>query len=356
MRRFLSIFGIAAAVAVVAAACHPGPGAHVEGVFWDQQDIDAINTDSAAYQRVRSVAFGSWAAPSFAQNEHDADVQTLAGAIVANKEQNLVLRNKVIEQLDRLPSAPTYRALEAARNTGAYAVAADLIGFRGSEAAGLRSFFINHINRSTQQGHGDCGTSLRATARCSSNNWGSMARFAVGAVEAYLGDANPYNFLYDVVQPWAHYTGENRDSNDPLNYDSTDWACPGDRAGINPDCDPGALDKNGGLPEELRRSGGYTPPPGPNQNYVQGATQANVAAAIVIDRFTNNGAHIYGFDAVNRSMNFIYNRMRIPPEGNDAWLVHAWNAYRQVSWGERPLDKHGKIMDYTDAVQVTRVR
>lgn len=354
-RKLIAVAALALMPVGLLVSCEPGGPAPVQGIFFDQEDVDSINTGTAAYARLESDARSSWPAPRFDTLEHDADVLTLAGALVANKERDAGLRQKVVDQLNRLNDSgvPYDRALELARNIGAYPVAADLIGFRGDEAASFRTFLSNVKYRSTNQGHGCGGTSLADTAKCGANNWGSMARFGVGAIDAYLND--DAKFDSEVQDPWLDYVGSPAFSTDPLEYESTNWAChsPSDenRAGIE-SC-PSDLTRDGGLPEELRRSGEYTPPPGPDQNYVQGATQANVATWIVVARQKGGDSRGWGNNAVDRSIRFIFDRMQHAPDGNDAWLTYAWNSFSAApDRPTNPLSGHGKIIDYTNAVRV----
>lgn len=336
-------------------ACEPG--ARQIGIWLTSAEINAAPTSGAAWNRVLAQANAPLPQCRFDNNEWDYDVQVYAKALVAVRQNDEGRRNQVISALQACMSGsvPYARALEASRNLGALIISADIIGWRD---AGFQNWVRNTVTRTDLGGHaGSHGDGILNTAFYGANNWGAMARFVVAAAAGYLEDSN---WKLSVLNTWAHYSGQSQGGTDPLtsDYDSGDadtWRCAGlDKTGIVQVCpngDPGQ--RSGGLPEELRRTGAFTPPPGPDQNYVAGATQANVGTGILLDRENVNGGfeYVYGNSAIDRSMKFIFFRQQMSIDQNDAWMVWAHNKVSGTSYPTAPLDgTRGKIMDHTDWV------
>jgi hypothetical protein len=163
------------------------------------------------------------------------------------------------------------RALALGRNLGAYAAAANTIGYHGIDDW-LRRMLTW---KSTSEG------SITDCHKSRANNWGVMCGWSRVAIDAHLGLADD---LAAAVNVWRGWLG-NYDLYHGFKWGSLSWqADPAKPVGINP---KGATKQghpiDGVLPDDQRRTGDFTWPP-PCGNYVRGAIGAVSCALWTLSR------------------------------------------------------------------------
>jgi hypothetical protein len=96
--------------------------------------------------------------------------------------------------------------------------------------------------------------------------------------------------------------------------------------GINP---PGCVKSghsiDGVLPDDQRRSGGFTWPP-PQENYVYEALQGALMQAVILER-AGYDAFAWEDQALLRAFRWLHTQANFPAEGDDNWLPHPINFF-----------------------------
>ncbi|HWJ61936.1 MAG TPA: hypothetical protein VNS19_08185 [Acidimicrobiales bacterium] len=325
MKTILAITAMAAAI--VLSACQPAaqpaepanPSPARAGIWISPAEIAKLPTSGTAWNEVHEAATGSWGKPTVADQNSDDDVNTLAGALVAVRTNDAALKTKVRKHLmDLAASHPYDRVLALARELPSYVIAADVVGLDSTQRASFERF-LREARTHKMSGHSG-GTDLVSTAHLSPNNWGTMARGALAAVDAYLGDDASLKKLADTQEAWLGGRAPNT-----LKYTSTSWHA-GPKAGVNA---RGATisghDVGGVLPEDQRRTGDYTWP-APKGSYPHEALQGAVVASVILDR-----AGVLDFNAGDsallRAERWLSTTNANPPandDGNTPWLLNAY--------------------------------
>jgi len=219
----------------------------------------------------------SWAAKSVAPNlsdqDNQADVQTLAQALVYARTGDAAMRTKVINALSAVRGTESgSRALAVGRGLAAYVLSADLIGYHDPTfmawVSGMRTF-------ATTGGPG----SLTACANERPNNWGAWCRVSLVAANLYLDSG----ITHDVAL-FGGWLGD-RSQYAGYSYGDLSWQANSSApVGINP---TGATKSghsiDGVLPDDQRRAGGFSWPP-PCENYVAEALQGVTLEATLLER------------------------------------------------------------------------
>ena len=154
------------------------PALAVAGASKLGPDVGGLPTSGAAWDRVRSVAAGSWSAPDLCAKENKAAMQALAGALVYARTGDASYKTKVVNAINRAVGTQrdncSSAALALGRQLGAWVMAADYVGYR--DASFVK--WLTQIRARNIGGHSRW-FSLRVTAGNSSNNWGDLgSRFS----------------------------------------------------------------------------------------------------------------------------------------------------------------------------------
>jgi hypothetical protein len=213
-----------------------------------------------------------------------------------------------------------------AREVGAYALAADLVGYRTPE---LEEWFENIAETWVA---GD-GRTVIEMFHERPNNWGMQAFGMLAAVYGYLGDSTRLNgirndWLRGVCGPDPGYDwGDRSWHTDPANP----------RLINPPGSTKGGVDLDGALPDDLRRGGPFSNPP-LETGYPWGALQGMVMAARVFERYDPYLSIWHaGDDAILRAANLLHVVWEAEyrgwaAEGDDTWLLHFLDDAYSTSW------------------------
>ena len=205
---------------------------------------------------------------------------------------------------------PAPGALALGRELAAYVLAADLVGYRDpsfmSWAASMRTY-------PTTGGP----PNLIACHEERPNNWGTHCGASRIAIDLYIGDSG------DLARAWAVFRGWVGDRSSYAGFDFGDlsWqSTAGAPVGVNP---AGATlaghNVDGVLPDDQRRSGGFSWPPA-CENYVWEALQG---ASLQAELLTRGGypAWTQGSSALRRALTWLYSQANCPASGDDTWIV-----------------------------------
>lgn len=309
-------------------ATRPMSGAPWE---WVKNAADAANPDSA----------------NVSDQDSNNNVEILAAAIVYARTGIQSYKDKVVSAIKKLihegkPSEPSADCLAWARETGAYALAADLIEYRTPE-------FKTWLRNIVEIWRTDTNETLLEMYKRRPNNHGTQAFGCLVSVYAYLQDIVRLNEVRDYwikgilgTNPGYTYGGPNNDLS--WQADTTNFFQ------INP---KGAMKKglniDGIMPDDMRRNGSFSnPPPSKTTSYHWEALQGIVMAARVLGRI---GKPIWdvGDSAIYRAFHVLEVRWEEKygdwaAEGDDEWMLPFIDAAYGSSFSkdQKRLWDHGK--------------
>src|SRR3954452_6780074 len=175
---------------------------HDEGA---DADIAAAPPAGPAWTKASAAAeLARTCVPSLTVLTDDCDVDTLAAAYKAVRLNDATLYQAVQNRIGQLPTTPTDRALELARNLTSYMIAADVIDLptRNPTLNATFTSWLDKLATTYPTTGGDCPTLTRCE-ELRPNNWGAMSAAALAAINAYLGNATRLDHVYDVEKAWA---------------------------------------------------------------------------------------------------------------------------------------------------------
>lgn len=264
---------------LASSACQPfgndSPAA--VGIWITHDEIRALPTTGAAWLAVKEASASTWGTPTIADQDSDHDVKTLAGALVAVRLRDAKLAAKVREHVMALVRHHPYdRVLSLARQLPSYIIAAELVGLNKDDRRAF-SAFLREAASHKMEGHSG-GDDLRSTALRSANNWGTMSRGAMAAIDVYLGDDADLANIANAQKAWLGASAPNS-----LRYSDTNWHG-GAMAGVNPrSATRSGQTLSGVIAEDQRRTGEFQWP-APKGSYPHEALQGAVVASVILDR------------------------------------------------------------------------
>jgi len=305
----------------------------VIGIWTSPAELARVPMSGDAWTEVlvaASEASGNQA--SVSDQDSNNNVQTLAAAIVHARAGTKTSKDKVVVACSKLASEgkPAGNTLAWARETGAYVMAADLVGYRTPEfEVWCRNMADIYV--------GTDGRTLRQMFEERPNNWGAMAFGSLSAIYRYLRDTANLTAIRDywvqlVEGPkpkLAVYGGPERDLSWHADESNPRLINPRDsvKRGINID---------GILPDDMRRGGPLRDPPG-FTGYPWEAMQGFVTAARVLDRA---GMPIWtvGDQALYRAAYALQVRLgggwdtSWMASGDDVWMLAFLNKVYNTTW------------------------
>ncbi len=323
------------------------PIGQVKGIWISPEEIIKLPTSGAAWDRVRSAAYGSWGSSCLNDLNclHDTDV--LAGALVSVRLNDSALRQKTITGIRAAMSSPLYRTLELARNIQSYVIAADIIGYHDAE-------FDNFLRAKMDQslpGRAGIPTVWQGSLK-DATNWGNHQRAAAIATYLYLGDSSRMNQVTNAYKEWIGLPVTTR----TMTYDATNWiADQSNKAGVNRyGSTISGVNVSGVLPEDWRRGSEFNWLPTPS-GYMWEGMQGYIVASVMLHR-----AGLIPFSSGNnvvvRSMNMLYGLgeastnspvFRNPASSDDTWIPWVVNYYGNTNYPTSSASA-GKNMGWTD--------
>lgn len=300
----------------------PNPPGATGCILICPDEIVLLPSSGAAYESVRSLAGGS-GTPDLSNQDSDVNAIVLAQALIFARTGDETYRTKVVNAIHSIvqnQSENGGRTLALGRELAAYVAAAEIIELRSFNPV-LNGEFVERIKVLRTKPLD--GRTLISTCEERANNWGNHACASRAAVDLYVGDVADLQRTFNVVCGWA---GE-RNRYAGFKYVGTEWQSdPANPVGINPvGATKGGHIIDGGLPEELRRAGGFSWPP-PKTNYVWGG-MAGVTFAMKILNNAGYPAWECANKAMLRATVFAYNNgflptgddVSIPPIINNAY-------------------------------------
>lgn len=338
---------VVAAASIVLISLSLSQAAHAQGIWVDSARIASLPVSGAAWNNLLSHAQAACGTPNLANQDDSANVCVMAKALVYARTGDSYYRVQVVNALWSIVNSGTYsgRALALGRELAAYVISADLIDLRGYDG-GLDNLFRSKISELLTTPTTDGPRNLIDCQEARPNNWGTHCGASRAAVAAYLGD---YGQLARVAQVFKGWLGD-RSSYAGFRYGDLSWQCnPGAPVGINPaGCTIGGLSVDGVLPDDQRRSGGFSWPP-PKENYDYEALQGAMAEAVILERA---GYDVFNWEdrALLRAFVWLQTQANFLAEGDDTWMPHLVNFFYagQILLPAPVPARAGKNVGWTD--------
>lgn len=311
----------------------------VQGIWTSAHELASLPTSGAAWNSLLAVADEPAGTPDVSDQDDDTDVRVLAKALVFARTGQQAYRAQVVEACWKaIGTEVGGRTLALGRNLAPYVIAADLVGLPADVDQAFRSWLYVCLSEVLE------GRTLRSTHEDRANNWGTHAGASRVAAAVYLGDQPELERCAEVFKGWLG----DRDSYAGFDYGDLDWqADPTKPVGINPaGATKGGHSIDGVLPDDQRRSGGFTWPP-PKENYVWEALQGALVQAVILHRA---GYDVWDWEdeALLRAAQWLHDECEYPASGDDTWLPHVINHYYGTSFPAPAPSNAGKNMGWTD--------
>lgn len=291
----------------------PSPSA---GIWISPAEIAALPTSGRGWEAVLGWAQQSSSSPNISDQNDQTDAVVVAKALVYARTGDNAYREQVVAAIHRaMGTEDGGNALALSRNLAGYVIAADLIGLSGADDQAFRAW-LSAVRQKNLDGR-----TLISTHEVRPNNWGTHAGASRIAAAIYLGDTQDLQRAAAVFRGWLG----DRSAYAGFSYGELDWqANPSQPVGVNP---AGATiqghNVDGVLPDDQRRSGGFTWPP-PQENYTWEALQGVVAQARMLSR-QGFDAFSWSDRAILRAVIWLHEQASFPATGDDGgtpWLVN----------------------------------
>jgi hypothetical protein len=293
------------------------------GMWITSNEINALPTSGAAWDRVKNAAYGSWGAADLTNQDNKHDLSVLAGALVYARTGDSALRSKVRDgvmaakrSLDQSGEWQTDNGvLATGRQLGAYVIAADLIDLRRYDAAADNEFrFWLSAIRTTEIGTHGRWTSLTFTCENAAANWSAFACASRIAASIYLGDTADVDRAANIMRAAfgersaypADAPGRDGYFGHASSYDPS-WACDdANWIAINPSCVKDGINIDGALVEDASRGGGCCVLQGDGMMYSKESLQGFFFSAELLYRTGRYGnPYNWSNQALKRSLDFM---------------------------------------------------
>ncbi len=316
------------------------------GLWSSAEELSRKPMEGAPWLAVKAAADAADPYGASVSNQNsDNSAEILAAGIVYARTGTESYKIKVITACERLANAgkPGDRTLAWAREAGAYALAADLAGYR---TAGFEAWCRNtaEIWKATDD------RTLLSMFRERPNNWGTQAFGTLCALYGFLRDTVRLN---EVREYWIRCVVGPKPAELSYGSDLTWHADPDNPRLINP---KGSMKQglliDGVLPDDMRRgleSGNSFRIPPLYTNYVWGAQQGIIMGARILARldksiWTVADSAIY---RVGYCYQVRYAGLFGPEwkaQGDDAWMLPFYDDAYGTQWSQNQeqLWEHGK--------------
>lgn len=298
------------------------------GLWTSALELASAPDSGQAWNQVLTEADQSFFPPDVADQNSPHNVRCLAAAIVYARTGDTSYRDRVQQALDYLSGLghPGSTTLAWAREVGAYALAADLVGYRSAA-------FDTWLSDMAETYVGSNGRTVLETFEERPNNWGTHAFGMLVSVYAYLLDDAKLTSVRDAWVQGVTGTPPNADFGElSWHYD------PARPRQINP---PRAsrlgLDIDGAMTDDVRRGGRLAIPPNPT-GYPWEALQGIVMAARVLERYDPNLSIWYvGEKAIHRAARLLQVTWEQEyggwaATGDDMWMLPFLDRVYGTTW------------------------
>jgi hypothetical protein len=316
----------------------------VVGALATAQELEALPTSGAAWDRLLAAAKTRDGSPDLADQDSTHAAETLAAALVHARTGDKAQRDHVVSVLRDLPDASLSgaRVLSVARQLGGYALAADVIGYRDAAFTS----WIGDMRTKDLGGHGRW-TSITQTSEDSANNWGAWALATRIAISAYLGDSADLERAAAVFRGFtgerASYAGFRKTSD----FDAT-WACGSQEwVPINP---ASCGDRGGAIVEDISRSSGsYPSVDDTGRTYSWEVLGGVTMSAYVLEQVGYADVWTWGDSALLRAAQFLEDHGGYPARYTvNQYIPHMINNAYDVRLGPVAAAGYGRQFGFSD--------
>ncbi len=309
-------------------------------IWTSAEELASIPMSGPAWDALLDGANQDCSNPDISDHNDNTNAYVLAAAIVYARTGEVNYKNKVVSACEKVVAdgKPAGKTLAWARETGAYALAADLVGYRTLD-------FESWLFNMAEVYFAEDNRTMRQMFETRPNNWGAHAFGTLCAIYRYLGDTSALSearefWIQAVVgpNPGLKYRS---DFSWHLDENNLRWINPKDavKAGINID---------GIIPDDMRRGGSLQEPP-IHTNYAWGGLQGLVMAARILGRagmsiweVADSAVYRAAYALQVRYANLYGNEWQA--EGDDEWMLPFFDEAYGTNWSnDQPrLWKHGK--------------
>jgi len=288
-----------------------------------------LPTSGPGWDWVKAAADTNFYPPDVSNQDSNDNVFCLAAGIVYARTGIQSYKDNVVAACEYLAShgKPGADTLAWARETGAYAMAADLVGYRTSA-------FETWLRNMAEVYVATDGRTMRGMFEARPNNWGTHGFGSLGAIYRYLNDTTE---LTEIRDYWIQLVVGPKPS--PASYGSDiSWHVDENNLRqINPQGSvKQGMNIDGVLPDDLRRGSSFKEPP-TMTGYCWEALQGIVMAARVLDRA---GMSIWNVDdqAIYRAAYCLQVRFATDYDpawaatGDDLWMLPFLDKIYGTSW------------------------
>ncbi len=319
------------------------------GIWSSKEELASKPMSGDAWNEVLKAANGLSTDPVVDLDDQDSNVNVdvLAAAIVYARTGQEQYKTKVVTALRKVETfVPKGRSLAWGRETGAYAMAADLIGYR-TPAFEKKMRDMAETYRCSEVTVGDHNATLLEMYLKRPNNWGAMAFGSLAAIYRYLGDTQKLqlirnHYVQNVVGPMPATTDYDKDLS---------WQCKeNDPRLINPVncvkvCGGKLVNVEGIIPDDMRRGASCQADPA-YTNYPWGQLEGLTMAGRILERA---GMPIWsvGDNAICRAATVLQEARfgaQWRAEGDDRWQLPILDKACGKNWKAsytKPEDKAG---------------
>ena len=297
------------------------------GIWTSEAELESLPTSGLAWEALLAAADEANPVDVTVANQNsNNNIEILAAAIVYARTGTRSYKNKVEDALDRLRGKPGGTTLAWARETGAYVMAADLIGYR-------KSSFRSWCKKMAQTYVASDGITMLEMFKWRPNNWGAMAFGSLAAIYAYREDDNK---LDEIRDHWINMVKGPTPDEVEYGLDLSWHDKENDLRMINPKgARRSGINIDGIIPDDLRRGGPRDEPP-VYTGYPWEHLQGLITAARILDRA---GKSIWTIDddAIYRAAYCLQVRFEEEYGGwiaqnNDKWMIPFLDAAYGTTW------------------------
>lgn len=317
------------------------------GEMWiSNATIAGLPTSGTAWNNMLNAAQQNTNSPNISDQNDNTDVYVLAKALVYARTGQTQYRNEVMSAIIvAMGTENGSGILAVGRNLMPYVVAADLIDLQSADP-GLDNTFRQWLALVRNVVFSGAGPSLSVISchETRPNNFGTHCGASRIAIALYLGDSAD---LQDAATVFKGWLGD-RNTYAGFSYANLDWQCnPSAPVGINPPgCTREGHSIDGVLPDDQRRSGGFTWPP-PQENYVWEALQGAIVQAELLTR-AGYPAWQWQSQALLRAITWLHQEANYQATGDDTWQPWLFNYAYGTNFPAPSGSNPGKGMGWTD--------
>jgi hypothetical protein len=336
-----------------------------QGSMWiSKNELMSLPTSGTPWDKMRTIAYGSWGTPDLKDKDNKNALYTLAGALVYARTGDNTLRSKVRNaiilakrSLDESAEWQTDSGvLAAGRQIGTYVISADLINLKVYDVT-TDTEFRNWLTwiRATNIGTHSRWKSITYTCENSTGNWNTFACASRIAASIYVGDTADVNRSVSIIRAYfgernlypADAPGANGYFDHTAAYQPS-WACNDSIwTGSNPTCVKYGINIDGALVEDASRGGSCCIPQGDGISYQWEALQGLFVSTELLYRTGNYGnPYNWSNQALRRSVDFMW---RSGWGISTAAMYVAWMTnVRYSTWYPAGPSISGRIMGWGD--------